>query len=183
MKISDLVPNLYKNNLEMYNIIMSEEKELETNLKKNIDNSFLDTFASQATENGISKFEQLFNIKPNPYTETLQFRRERIMNRLVSALPYTEKFLINKLNSMLGEGNWNYEINYNTYTLKIYSLRPGKGWYNELLNFLKQVVPCNIEWSVTVYAATWGIIKDSFTSWNAIKEMTWQELMDAEWSN
>ena len=80
MKVSDLIPNLYNNNLEMNNIIYSEEDELE-NLKQNIKNRFIDTFASKATEKGIQNYENIFDIKANPYTEDLNFRRERIMNR------------------------------------------------------------------------------------------------------
>lgn len=182
MKISDLLPNLYKNNLEMLNIINSEEEELENNLKPKIDDSFLDTFATKATEKGISNFEEIFGIKPNKFIETLESRREIIMNRLVSHIPYTEKYLVDKLNSMLGPENWSYEIDYNTYTLKVYSLIPGKTWYQELLNFLDQIVPCNIDWSVTVYSATWDLVKDSYNTWNDVSSMTWQELMDAEWS-
>ena len=56
MKVSNYVPDLYKNNLEMNNIIGSEEVELEINLKPNIDNAFKDTFAIEATEKGIENF-------------------------------------------------------------------------------------------------------------------------------
>lgn len=182
MKVSDYLPNLYKNNTDMLNIINSEETELETNLKLNIENKFIDTFAIKATEDGISKFEKIFKIEPNYYTETLEFRRQRVMNRLVSKIPYTERYLINKVNSMIGEGNWSYEINYNDYTLKLYSLIPGKNWYQELLNFLTETIPCNIDWNVILYSATWEIVRDSYKTWNDIKDMTWQEVMDGEWT-
>lgn len=183
MKISDLIPKLYENNLDMNYIINNEEIELENGLKLNIDNSFLDTFAASATEKGIENFEKLFNIKANTETESLNFRRERILNRLVSAIPYTLQFLINKLNSMLGEGNWSYTIDYNNYSLNITSLVPGKSWYLELLNFLEQIIPCNIDWKITNYAATWGIVKDNFNSWNSLNDLTWQAIEDGEWLN
>lgn len=181
MKISDLVPNLYNNNIEMNNIIYSEEKELEENLKSKINNSFLDTFASKATESGIEKFEKIFDIKSNPYTEELNFRRERIMNRLVSSIPYTEKYLINRLNSILGEGNWNYVIDYANYKLTINSLIPGDDWYREILDFLNKIIPCNMDWSLNVYQATWGIVKDSFATWNDISTMSWEDVMAGEY--
>lgn len=182
MKVSDYIPNLYKNNIDILNIINSEEIELENNLKPGIENRFLDTFANKATENGISKFENLFGIEPNYYTESLEFRRERVMSRLISNVPYTERYLINKFNSILGENNWSYNLDYNKYTLEVRSLTPGKGWYQELLNFLTEIIPCNISWSIVLYAATWGIVKDTFRTWDDINEMTWQELMDGEWT-
>ena len=55
MKISDYLPSLYKNNLEMNNIILTEENELENGLKLDIDNSFLNSFISTANEKGMSQ--------------------------------------------------------------------------------------------------------------------------------
>lgn len=182
MKISDLVPNLYKNNIEMNNIIYTEEVELEENLKTAIDNKFKDTFASTATEQGIIQFENIFNIKPNTTTETLQFRKERIMTRLISSIPYTEKFLINKLNSILGEGNWSYTIDYKNYKLIIYSLIPGNSWYAELITFLDSTIPCNINWQIQLYYATWNAVLDKFNIWNNIKAYTWEYVLNGEWT-
>ena len=91
MKLSDLMPDLYNNNLEMSNIIYTEENELENNIKTDIDNAFIDNFANKATENGISNFEKMLNIKPNLDVEDLEFRRQRVLSRLISSIPYTEK--------------------------------------------------------------------------------------------
>lgn len=126
MKISDYLPNLYLKNREMNNIINSEEVELENGLKLDIENSFKDTFAKVATENGIAKFEKMLNIESDETTETIDFRRKRIINRLVNQAPFTERYFINRMNEMLGEENWNYEINYNNYTLTINSMKPRK---------------------------------------------------------
>ena len=126
MKISDYLPNLYLKNREMNNIINSEEVELENGLKLDIENSFKDTFAKVATENGIAKFEKMLNIESDETTETIDFRRKRILNRLVNQAPFTERYFINRMNEMLGEGNWNYTINYNNYTLTINSMKPRK---------------------------------------------------------
>ena len=126
MKISDYLPNLYLKNREMNNIINSEEVELENGLKLDIENSFKDTFAKVATENGIAKFEKMLNIESDETTETIDFRRARIISRLVSSIPFTETYFINRMNEMLGKDNWNYELDYNTYTLTINSTKPRK---------------------------------------------------------
>lgn len=182
MKISDYVPKLYKNNLEMNNLIDSEEQELEHNLKPNIDNAFKDTFATKATERGISQFEELFDIKPSA-DDTITLRRQRVLNRLIRQIPFTERFMQQKLNEMLGEGNWNYTIDYSTYTLTINSIIPGRSWYLELVSFLDGIIPCNIDYEIVIYAASWDLVKSYFPTWEDISTMTWQEVMDAEWSN
>lgn len=184
MKISDYMPDLYKKNLEMNNIIDSEEIEFEENLKLNIENEFNDTFPIKATEKGIQKYEKILNIVSNTNDESLEFRRQRVINRLVSSIPFTEKYLINYLDNMLGEGNWTYTIDYNDYTLLIQSLIPGKLWYNELILFLQRILPVNIEWTVQLYAASWNAVENHFGNWLNLyrANLTWQEVMDGEWS-
>lgn len=183
MQVSNYMPDLYKNNLEMNNIINSEEIELENGLKPDINNSFNNTFIKNANLKGIEQYEKLFNIQPDVLNETIEFRRARVLNRLITQIPYSERYLIAKLNEMLGEGTWTYEIDYNNYTLVINSIIPGRAWLNELNNFLKRIIPCNIDYSVVIYSATWSLIKDNFATWNDIKttDMTWEELMNAEW--
>lgn len=183
MKISDLVPNLYKNNIEMYSIINSEEYELETNLKPNIENSFKDSFANQATENGIAKYEKILNIKSDPNVETLKFRKQRVINRLTDSVPFTEEFLQQRLDNMLGKGNWSYTLDYDNYTLTINSLVPGDLWYQELLDFMNRIIPCNIKWTIVIYSASWQKVFDKFTTWQSLlnTNMTWQDVMDGEW--
>jgi len=183
MQISDYMPKLYSNNKEMMNIINSEELELENNLKPYIEDSFKDTFAVEATETGIEKFEKLLNIPVDTETEDLDFRRARVLSRLVSSIPFTETYLQNKLNALLGEGNWSYTINYNNYNIVIRSLKPGDAWYRELLDFLDRTIPCNMEWSVDLYAATWAQVDENYPTWQDVfdTDMTWEELMDGEW--
>ena len=71
MKISEYSPKLYKNNIEMINIINSEEDEFENGIKSDINNSFLNTFVKTANESGIRRYEKLLEIpldenKANP---------------------------------------------------------------------------------------------------------------------
>lgn len=185
MKISDYLPDIYVNNREMSNIINSEENELENGLKLDIENSFKDTFAKVATEVGISKFEKILNIESDTTTETLDFRRKRVLNRLISQAPFTETYFINRMNEMLGEGNWNYTLNYNTYTLTINSMKPGNAWYREVLDFLDKTIPCNISYEVIIFAASWEQVYENFNTWQDVYDsnMTWQEVMDGEWTN
>lgn len=185
MKISDYLPNIYNKNIEMLNIISSEETELEEKLKPGIESKFIDTFPNVATEDGIAKFEKILSIKSDVTTEQLEFRRKRILERLKSHIPFTESYFIEKMNGLLGEGNWTYIIDYNNYTLDIESTMPGRAWYQEVLKFIEDTIPCNILWTISIYAASWEQVYENFSSWKSIydDEMTWQDVMDGEWLN
>ena len=183
MKINNLVPKLYNNNIEMNAIINSEQKDFEELLKLQIRNAFEDNFIKTADSDGLAKFESLMDIVANPELEDLEFRRQRLWNRLNANPIYTERYLQQKLDELLKPGNWNYNINYNEYTLDIYSLRPGKLWLNELKSLLQKIMPCNILWTIHIYAITWQAVKDNTVTWQDLmtKNLTWQQTMEGEW--
>jgi hypothetical protein len=183
MKINNLIPKLYNNNVEMNDIVDSENIEFEELLKFQIRNSFEDTFIAIADSDGLANFEKLFSIVADLETEDLDFRRQRLWNRLNTNPLFTEKYLQQKLDEILGAGNWSYDIVYNDYTLDIYALRPGKIWLNELTSLLKKIMPCNILWTIHIYSITWQSVKDHTDSWQDLldKELTWQQVMEGEW--
>lgn len=126
MRVRDYMPLLYEQNVEMNAIMDSETEEFENGLKLKIDTSFNNTFIKNADEQGISNYENILNIKSNPADESIEFRRERVINRLTTSIPFSETFMINRLNEILGEGQWNYTLDYNDYTLTIRTLVPRK---------------------------------------------------------
>lgn len=181
MRIIDYKPHIYDNNAEMNALLNSLNIEFENNTKNNITKIYNNTFIKLADVQGIEQFEALFGIVALPDTESLDFRRQRIIMRLNSQLPYTYRYLEQKLNDILGEGNWEATLTYNTYTLEINLVVPGKEWYGELINLLDTVLPCNIEYIINIYKANWNQVKEHFSTWNDISSMTWQEVLDAQW--
>ena len=185
MKLNNYVPKLYNNIKEMQEIINAEEIDFEEILKFEIRNSFEDNFIKIADSDGLMRFEDMFQIKADLENEDLDFRRQRLWNRINSSPLYTERVLQNQLNELLKPGNWTYEINYNEYTLDIYSLRPGKIWLNELRKWLQKIMPCNIVWTIHIYAITWKAVLDNTSAWNDLVEnnLTWEQVMEGEWIN
>lgn len=183
MKIKELMPHIYNNNLEMNAILDAENFELEDILKLQIKGQFNNTFIIKSDIEGIRKFEDLFDIKANEELEDLEFRRQRLLNRMQTKSPFTERYLQIKLDEILGKGRWSYDIVYNDYTLDIYSLTPGKLWLNELKNLLEKIIPCNIVWTIHIYSIIWNVVKENTQTWNDLIDMdlTWEQVMEGEW--
>lgn len=183
MKINELLPRLYDNNIEMQAIMKTEGIEIDDTIKLQIRTSFENNFIKTANEEGITRFEKLFNIDADPKTETLEFRRQRLWNRLQTYPKYTENYLKQKLDEIIGIGGWRYDINYNAYTLDIWILNPGKTWLKELTVILKSIMPCNILWTIHIYHITWRAVKDNTTKWRDLKDknLTWQEVLEGAW--
>lgn len=185
MKINELIPNMYDKNIEMQAIMKTEGIEIDDTIKLQIRTSFENNFIKTANEEGITRFERIFNIDADPETETLDFRRERLWNRFQTYPKYTEKYLQGKLDSIIGKNGWRYDINYDAYTLDIWILNPGKTWLNELTLLLKSIMPCNILWTIHIYHITWQAVKDNTNSWQDLidKNLTWQEVLEGGWIN
>lgn len=127
---------------------------LEIDILKNVENSELDTayeifqevyrnqFIVTCDENGIVKYETLLGIIANPSTETLQFRIERVLNRLNQKPPYTINFLKLFLDDLLGKNKYNIYVS--DYTLYFESSVIDQQWFEEISITINNIKPCNI---------------------------------------
>ena len=141
--IKDYFNKLYFPNIEVDAIIKAIQPELDELTVSTID-IFKNLFPIIATDSGIQMWEQLLKIAANTSTEDIEFRRQRIILRLATNVPFTERFMQWFFNNVLGEKNWDYTLEYNNYKLKIRFLIPGLNWQKEIEYFLETVLPCNI---------------------------------------
>ena len=142
-KASSYVPQIYKGFTEMEDLIAVEDNILDAaeNEKKNLeDNQYVLT----ANEYGIEQYEDMLDIIPNPAVETLQFRRDRIVNRLSMTPPFTFRFLKKKLDEIIGVGKWKAYIDFSTYTLYVESSANNQIWFEEILITMTNLKPANI---------------------------------------
>lgn len=143
VKMKRYFPRFYDGYVEIDAIIDTEDKafeEIGVNFRRAINNQFI----KLADETGISAYEVLFDVIADPSTETLEERRDRLLNR-VSVIPYyTTIFLRNRLDSLIGAGLYNLIIDYNNYTLYLESAAKNQLYYNEIAVLMSNIKPCNI---------------------------------------
>lgn len=106
-----------------------------------VDNNF---FVQTMDESTVSQWEQIFSISPNPETESLDFRRARILNRISTKPPFTLGFLYQKLDEFFGPGNYTVEVDYPNYTLYIESSAENQAWAGEIAVTIGTIKPCHI---------------------------------------
>lgn len=143
VKMKRYFPRFYDGYVEIDAIIDTEDKafeEIGVNFRRAINNQFI----KLADEAGISAYEVLFDVIADPSTETLEERRDRLLNR-VSVIPYyTTIFLRNRLDSLIGAGLYNLIIDYDNYTLYLESAVKNQLYYNEIAVLMSNIKPCNI---------------------------------------
>ena len=139
----DLFPSVYDRVLEISVLSETDDVLLDRALAK-LERAQLNQFILTADEETISVYEKMFSILANPTTETLQFRRERILNRMSLRPPFTMRWLQNKLDEIIGVGKWNAYVDYANRTLYIESFVVNQQWFNELRITINRIKPCNL---------------------------------------
>ncbi len=139
----DLFPSVYDGVLEISVLSETDDVLLDRALAK-LERAQLNQFILTADEETISVYEKMFSILANPTTETLQFRRERILNRMSLQPPFTMRWLQNKLDGIIGVGKWNAYVDYANRTLYIESFVVNQQWFNELRITINRIKPCNL---------------------------------------
>lgn len=139
----ELFPSVYNGVLEISVLSETDDVLLDQALAK-LERAQLNQFILTADEETISVYEKMFSILANPTTETLQFRRERILNRMSLQPPFTMRWLQNKLNEIIGVGKWNAYVDYANRTLYIESFVVNQQWFNELRITINRIKPCNL---------------------------------------
>lgn len=101
-------------------------------------------FVQTMDEETAAGWEAIFRIVPNPVTETLAFRRDRILNRLSMHPPFTLTFLYQRLDALFGPGNWEVEVDYPNYTLYIEADVDDQQYFSEMSVTMDLIKPCHI---------------------------------------
>lgn len=138
-----LLPPWYREILDYQEICKTEQEEIDALANEIVavgDNFYIQTMG----ETAIADWENIFGIIPNIYTETLEFRRSRILNRLSSRPPYTMEFLRQQLDRMLGSGNWEVRMDYEHYTMYIEASAEDFQYANEISVTIGKIKPAHI---------------------------------------
>lgn len=151
MKIRDYMPKLYKNNIEMINIINSEEEEFENGIKIDIDNVFNNTFAKKTTEEGIRRYEELLGIPLDENKNDLEYRRARVLAKLSTSGVLTYKWLENNLINLVGKDNYQIILDNNNYLLTINIADLFLNTANTLFNIYRPLIPANLELFINLF--------------------------------
>ena len=141
--LDSFVPHIYKDVTEMDAIIDAEQKHL-SSAQTEASQAFANTFVLTANYEGIEMFEMMLGIIADPTTESLEFRRQRVLNRITLAPPFTFRFLKKRLDDIIGKGAWNAYVDFNNYTLYVESSVVDQRWFNELRITINKIKPCNL---------------------------------------
>ena len=152
----ELLPPWYREILDYQQICQTEQSQFEALADEVVgvaDNFFFQTM----DENAVSQWEQIFGIVPDPSTESLEFRRVRVLNRISTRPPFTLGFLYQKLDELIGPGEWTVTVDYPNYTIYIESSALDQQYATEVAYTINRIKPAHIVYINTPYVRT-GIL-------------------------
>ena len=165
----ELLPPWYREILDYQQICQTEQQLLEA-LAQEI-TAIADNFFFQTMDAGsVSQWEQILGITPNLTTETLAFRQARLINRLSIRPPYTIWFLYQKLDELIGPGQWTVNVDYPNYTLYIESSAENQQYATEVAYTINTIKPAHIVFVNTPYVQTGLLLSETIElyqrNWN-----------------
>lgn len=145
MRIADYQPSYYEN-VKEFKLLANIEDELFEEVHNELQTAHANNYVMTANEKAIRIYEDALNIIPNPTVETLEFRRERILNRFQMYSPFTLKFLKEKLDAIIGKGKYVLTLDYNAYTMYLEMTLENASWFKEANLTINWIKPANIKY-------------------------------------
>lgn len=176
-KANSYVPSVYRGFAEMEQIVNVDDVNIdaaEKALKDLIDNQWILT----ANESGVKAYEDMLGIIPDLAEESLQFRRDRLINRFSNRMPFTIRAFKQKLDTVIGPGNYSLTIDNDNYIIYLQSSSVNQVWYTETMLTISGMKPCNmvfvnnplmranIELAETIYSTS---VTDNYTLGDGFK--------------
>lgn len=142
-KAASYVPSVYEGFTEMDKLIEVDDINIdaaEKAFKDLTDNQWVAT----ANEEGIRGYEEMLGIIPDTEVETLEFRRDRLLNRFSSRMPITLATLKYKLDTIIGANKYTLTIDHDNYIIYLQSSSVNQIWYTETMVTISGMKPCNM---------------------------------------
>lgn len=135
-------PAFYLNIADFVGIADIEDSELEQ-LRQALSQLFDDQFVISAGQHAIRRREQMLGIQASS-SESLDFRRRRILNRYQTKPPFTVRFLQQQLDLIVGAGMTLVAVDPQSFLLTVTTNIDNASVFNEVLHTINTVKPVNL---------------------------------------
>jgi len=143
IRLMELLPEYYTDNLEMLAITAAEKPELDA-LWAAIARLLANQFIKTADVRRVRDWERLLRIRPDTASQTLEQRREVVLLRLQMRSLKTLRWLRSFLARRFGEQNYDLEIIHNDYTMNLTVSHDDVVILDELVKILRHMIPITL---------------------------------------
>lgn len=141
--IREYWPQLFDNILEFQLLADTVDAEIQF-LDKKINQQFADQFVLTSGYEAIKRRERMLGIQADPTTETLDFRKKRIINRYSTKPPFTILYLQDRLNFLVGEEKARVSADGQDFFLFVETAIENAALFKEVERTIKTIKPANL---------------------------------------
>lgn len=137
------LPEFYREFNEFAEIDQTESVEfddLETAIQRAFDNRFVMTSDAEA----VKRREKMLGIQADPTTETLEFRKKRLINRYSTKPPFTKRYLQEHLDALVGPGMTIVSVDVRNFILYVTANIENAKVFREVIHTVETVKPANM---------------------------------------
>lgn len=145
--VTRFAPDKYSLNSDMLAIYNAQANEIDK-IKKKIKTEYLNNFIKTCNIDGIRRWEKIFNILADEIKDSLEFRKARVLNKIIQQPPYTEIYLRIMLSDLFGEDKYTLQVDGKNYIIKVDIETNIDGLFEDTIDTLRVLIPANMELKV-----------------------------------
>lgn len=138
---------------------------------------FNDQFVTGASEQAIRRQEKLLGIQADPTTETLEFRRKRLINRYSTKPPFTKRYLQQRLDYLVGAGLTIVSVDPQSFILTVTTNIDNAALFKEVERTVKVTKPANMLYQQQTSLQDTIELKERIKA----RAVTWNYRLDGSW--
>ncbi|MDQ0090192.1 hypothetical protein J2T12_003606 [Paenibacillus anaericanus] len=175
-RLLEYLPEIYHDVIDIVELTETESQEILT-VEEAISKLFDDQFVITATQIAIKRREKILGIQADPATETLDFRRKRLINRYSTKPPFTVRYLQQQLDYLVGAGLTIVSADQQSFILNVTANIENAAVFKEVEHSVRIVKPANMIYQQkTSLEGVIGLeehISKQVISWNYKLDGTW----------
>ena len=177
-RLLEYLPTIYHEVLDFVELTDSESQEV-VSVESAIQQLLNDQFVDAASESAIRRRERILGIQADPNTETLDFRRKRLINRYSTKPPFTVRYLQRQLDSLVGAGLTIVSVDPQQFLLTVTTNIDNASIFKEVERTIQVVKPANLVYQQQTSLQDTIELRERI---KAQKVLSWNYRLDGSWT-
>jgi len=142
-RVLSYLPGYYRDIQDFIEMAATEDKELEL-VSAAVDQHFDDQFVLTSSIQALKRRESMLGIAADPSSESLDFRRRRILNRYQTKPPFTVRYLQQLLDTLVGPGMTVVKVDVLQFLLTVTASIENANVFREVVHMVETIKPVNL---------------------------------------
>ncbi|MEF3309526.1 DUF2313 domain-containing protein [Paenibacillus sp. GYB004] len=136
-------PEYYQDIRDFVELARTEDAELQLT-EAAVQQLFDDQFVMTSSPQAVKRREQMLGIQADPTTESLEFRKRRILNRYQTKPPFTIRYLQQQLDTLVGPGMTIVAVDVENFLLTVTTNIENANVFREVVYTIDTIKPANL---------------------------------------